>query len=289
PGGQRAAAAGRGALEMERERPRLRDQSLNRLIPNMLTVIALCAGLTGIRYALLGKWEAAVIAILVAGILDGLDGRIGRLLNGASKFGAELDSLSDFVSFGVAPALLTYYWSLENLRGAGWALALVFSVCCALRLARFNTRIDNTDMPAWTGKFFTGVPAPAGARRPFVPRVAGLRFCSRPAAQPAPVPGGRVVPPVGLVGTVSTSCFSDVRVRTYSFKRVRVPPRPVVPPLLVVGLLAACLVSLPWVTLLLVGAGYIASIPLSILAYGKLSRVRPALAADDVSRNTPVT
>src|SRR5262249_52979257 len=158
-----------------RERPRLRDQSLNRLIPNMLTVIALCAGLTGIRYALLDKWEAAVIAILVAGILDGLDGRIARLLNGASKFGAELDSLSDFVSFGVAPALPPYYWTLKDRRGIGWALALVFSVCGALRLARFNPRIDNPDLPAWTGKFFTGVPAPAGAGLALTPMVVSFQ------------------------------------------------------------------------------------------------------------------
>jgi CDP-diacylglycerol---serine O-phosphatidyltransferase len=265
---------------MQRERPRLRDQSLNRLIPNMLTVIALCAGLTGIRYGMLGKWEAAVIAILVAGILDGLDGRIARLLNGASKFGAELDSLSDFVSFGVAPALLTYYWTLNSLRGVGWTLALVFSVCCALRLARFNTRIDNTDLPAWTGKFFTGVPAPAGAGLALMPMVVNFQFGAGIGDQPV------VVAAVMLV----TSLLMVSRVPTYSFKRVRVPHRLVVPTLLVVGLLAACLVSLPWVTLLLVGAGYIASIPLSILAYGKLSRVRPTLATDaDASRNTPVT
>ena len=265
---------------MERERPRLRDQSLNRLIPNMLTVIALCAGLTGIRYALLGKWEAAVIAILVAGILDGLDGRIARLLNGASKFGAELDSLSDFVSFGVAPSLLTYYWTLNSLRGVGWTLALVFSVCCALRLARFNTRIDNTDMPAWTGKFFTGVPAPAGAGLALMPMVASFQFGSGIADQPVLVAGVLFV----------TSLLMVSRVPTYSFKRVRVPHRLVVPTLLVVGLLAACLVSLPWATLLLVSAAYIASMPLSILAYGKLSRVRPTPATEDAgSRNTPVT
>jgi len=266
---------------MERERPRLRDQSLNRLIPNMLTVIALCAGLTGIRFALLDKWEAAVIAILVAGILDGLDGRIARLLNGASKFGAELDSLSDFVSFGVAPALLTYYWTLKDLRGVGWALALVFSVCCALRLARFNTRIDNTDLPAWTGKFFTGVPAPAGAGLALLPMVASFQFGPGYGDQPV------IVGAVLLV----TSLLMVSRVPTFSFKRVRVPHRFVVPTLLVVGLLAACLVSLPWVTLLLVGFAYIATMPLSIAAYGKLSRARVTTVTDDVgsSRNSPVT
>ena len=140
-------------MRFDRNR-RLRDQSLNRLIPNMLTIGALCAGLTAVHFGLQGFWEKAIIAIVVAGILDTLDGRIARLLNGSSKFGAELDSLSDFVSFGVAPALLLYQWTLKDLRGFGWVLALVFAVCCALRLARFNTRIDNADLPAWTGKFF---------------------------------------------------------------------------------------------------------------------------------------
>src|SRR5215510_133097 len=162
---------------MERDRQmRLRDQSLNRLIPNMLTIIALCAGLTAIRFGLLGHWEKAVFAIVVAGILDGLDGRIARLLNGASRFGAELDSLSDFISFGVAPALLLYYWTLNGLGGFGWALALLFAVCCALRLARFNTRLENTDLPAWTSRFFTGVPAPAGAGLALLPIFATLEL-----------------------------------------------------------------------------------------------------------------
>src|SRR5215831_4578835 len=221
---------------MERERPRLRDQSLNRLIPNMLTVIALCAGLTGIRYGLLGKWEPAVIAIVVAGILDGLDGRIARLLNGSSKFGAELDSLSDFVSFGAAPALLLYQWTLRDLGGIGWALSLVFAVCCALRLARFNTRIDNADLPAWTGKFFTGVPAPAGAGLAISPMIATFQF------------GPGYVDQAPVVGAVilAVSLLMVSQVPTFSFKRIRVPHHNVVPALLVVGLLAACLVSMPW-------------------------------------------
>ncbi|MGH7186186.1 MAG: CDP-diacylglycerol--serine O-phosphatidyltransferase, partial [Pseudomonadota bacterium] len=155
---------------------RLRDQSLNRLIPNMLTILALGAGLTSIKFGLAGQWEKAVFAIVVAGILDGLDGRIARLLNGTSKFGAELDSLSDFISFGVAPALVMYYWSLKYLGGFGWVLAILFSVCCALRLARFNTRIENTDLPAWTSRFFSGAPAPAGAGLAIVPLIATLQF-----------------------------------------------------------------------------------------------------------------
>ena len=267
-------------MRFDRDRHRrLRDQSLNRLIPNMLTIGALCAGLTAVLFGLQDNWEKAVVAIVVAGILDTLDGRIARLLNGSSKFGAELDSLSDFVSFGVAPALLLYQWSLRDLRGLGWVLALVFAVCCALRLARFNTRIDNADLPAWTGKFFTGVPAPAGAGLAIAPMIATFQF------------GPGYVDQAPVVGAVmlAVSLLMVSQIPTFSFKRIRVPHHHVVPALLVVGLLAACLVSIPWITLLLVGAAYIASIPLSISAYGKLSRQRPTVVADDIdsSRNTP--
>ncbi len=267
-------------MRFDRDRPhRLRDQSLNRLIPNMLTIIALCAGLTAVHFGLQGNWERAIIAIVVAGILDGLDGRIARLLNGSSKFGAELDSLSDFVSFGVAPALLLYYWTLKDLRGLGWVLALVFAVCCALRLARFNTRIDNADLPAWTGKFFTGVPAPAGAGLAITPMIATFQFGPGYVDQPAVA--GAVV--------LAVSLLMVSQVPTFSFKRIRVPHHNVVPALLAVALLAALLVSLPWITLLLVGVAYIGSIPFSISSYGKLSRPRTTVAADetDQSHNTP--
>jgi CDP-diacylglycerol--serine O-phosphatidyltransferase len=267
-------------MKFDRDRPhRLRDQSLNRLIPNMLTIAALCAGLTAVHFGLRGRWEWAVIAVVVAGILDGLDGRIARLLNGSSKFGAELDSLSDFVSFGVAPALLLYYWTLNHLRGLGWALALLFAVCCALRLARFNTRIDNADVPAWTGRFFTGVPAPAGAGLAISPMIATFQFGPGYVDQPAVV--GAVV--------LAVSLLMVSQVPTFSFKRIRVPHHNVVPALLLVGLLAALLVSMPWITLLLVGLAYVCSIPLSISSYGKLSRQRPAPAQDDVEtpRDTP--
>ncbi|HXP13304.1 MAG TPA: phosphatidylcholine/phosphatidylserine synthase, partial [Stellaceae bacterium] len=136
--------------------------SVNRLIPNILTLLALCAGMTAIRLALLNRFEPAAVAIILAGVLDGIDGRIARLLKGTSTFGAELDSLSDFVSFGVAPATLLYVWTMDGLHGIGWALALLFTVCCALRLARFNTQLGS-DLPSYATNFFTGVPAPAGA------------------------------------------------------------------------------------------------------------------------------
>jgi CDP-diacylglycerol--serine O-phosphatidyltransferase len=252
--------------------PRLRDQSLNRLIPNMLTVMALCAGLTSIRYALMQRWELAVIAIVIAGVLDGLDGRIARLLDGASKFGAELDSLSDFISFGVAPALLIYYWCLRGAGGIGWALALLFAVCCALRLARFNTMLANTDLPAWTTRFFTGVPAPAGAGLVLLPIIATLEV------GPGWVDRPIVVGPLML----AVAGLMVSRLPTYSFKRIKVPQRHVVLALLSVGALVAFLVSTPWVTLLAVGIAYIASLPHSYFAYQKLARQKLPIVYEEL-------
>jgi CDP-diacylglycerol--serine O-phosphatidyltransferase len=258
---------------------RLRDQSLNRLIPNILTILALGAGLTSIKFGLAGQWEKAVIAIVIAGILDGLDGRIARMLNGTSKFGAELDSLSDFISFGVAPAMLMYYWALRELGGIGWVLAILFSVCCALRLARFNTRIENTDLPAWTGRFFAGAPAPAGAGLAIVPLIASLQF--GPGYFDNPLLVGAVVLAVALL-MVST-------VPTYSLKRLRVPHHYVLPTLLFVGFMAALLVTEPWVTLLAVGVVYAASIPFGIFAYRKLSRQQPAEPAERTDKPSKST
>lgn len=266
---------------MERERhPRLRDQSINRLIPNMLTVMALCAGLTSMLYALQGRWEPAVIAIVAAGVLDGLDGRIARLLNGQSKFGAELDSLSDFISFGVAPALLLYQWQLSELKGFGWALTMAFAVCCALRLARFNTKLDNTDLPAWTSRFFVGVPAPAGAGLVLIPIMASFE-----------VGPGFVDQPL-LVGAIelAVALLMVSRIPTYSIKRVRVPHHHVMATLLVFGLLAAMLVSIPWITLLGVGVVYIGSMPLAIVAHRRLSAQQtvPGATGADEPQDTPV-
>jgi len=255
-----------------RPRPRLRDQSFNRLIPNILTVLALCAGLTSIRFAFQERWEMAVFAIVIAGVLDGLDGRIARLLDGSSKFGAELDSLSDFLAFGVAPALLLYYWTMKSVVGLGWALALLFAVCCALRLARFNTKVDNADLPAWTGRFFTGVPAPAGAGLALLPVFATFEFGSGFFDHPI-VTGGAMV---------AVSLLMVSRVPTFSFKRIKVPHDYVLPTLLGVGLFAAFLVGLPWLTLMAVGVLYLASLPLSYVAHRRLSRQAAVADLEDV-------
>jgi CDP-diacylglycerol--serine O-phosphatidyltransferase len=251
-----------------RRRPtvaRLRDQSFNRLIPNILTLLALCAGLTSIRFGLHQHWEAAVVSILIAAILDALDGRIARLLDSTSKFGAELDSLADFVSFGVAPALLLYFWNLSETGAPGWVAVLLYCVCCGLRLARFNTKLDNTDLPAWTGRFFMGVPAPAAAGLVLVPMVANLAFG----------PGEFENPWLAGMVAVVVAGLMVSRLPTYSFKRVKVPQHFVLPTLLIVGALAAFLVSSPWLTLLGISALYLCSMPLSWLSYRRLAGTTP--------------
>src|SRR5579863_7324563 len=154
---------------------RIQEHSFNRLVPNVLTLLALCAGMTAIRFALHGNFQAAVYAIIVAGVLDGLDGRVARLLKVTSRFGAELDSLSDFVSFGVAPATVLYLWTMSALYSIGWAIVLFYAVCCALRLARFNTQLIAEPAPQAAG-YFTGVPAPAGAWLVLMPLYASFEW-----------------------------------------------------------------------------------------------------------------
>ena len=163
---------------------RLRSVPMRFVLPNLVTLLALCLGLTAIRFAADGHYENAVLAIIGAAILDGLDGRIARMLDGSSRFGAELDSLADFVDFGVAPAMLLYFWGLSQYKGLGWVAALIFAVATALRLARFNVMIDDPNKPAWTGHFFVGMPSPAGAVLVMLPiylaAVTGLPLNEKP-------------------------------------------------------------------------------------------------------------
>src|ERR1700733_1417917 len=154
---------------------RIPELSVSRLVPNVLTLLALCAGMTAVRFALNGNFQAAVYAIIVAGILDGLDGRVARLLKSTTRFGAELDSLSDFVCFGVAPATVLYLWTMSALHSLGWAIVLFYAVCCALRLARFNTQVSTEPAPHMAG-FFTGVPAPGGAGLVIMPLFASFEW-----------------------------------------------------------------------------------------------------------------
>ncbi len=235
--------------------------SLNRLIPNILTLLALCAGMTAIRLALNGKFEPATTAIIIAGILDGLDGRIARLLKATSSFGAQLDSLSDFVSFGAAPAIMLYLWTMSRLESLGWVLVLLFAVCCALRLARFNTQLG-AELPPYAHNFFTGVPAPAAAGLVMIPMVFTFQFGTEISRSPY----------LNAVVLAAVAGLMVSRVPTFSFKRFRVPGHWVLPMLLVIGGLAAYVTTEPWATLLAIGVLYIASIPLSIRSYRNLRR-----------------
>lgn len=264
-----------------RRTPRVRPiagLSLNRMLPNVITLLALCAGMTAIRYALNGKFEAAVIAIFVAGGLDGLDGRVARLLKASSSFGAQLDSLSDFVCFGAAPALMLYIWTMNSIGGIGWAIVLLFCVCSALRLARFNTQIGIPDPPSYAYNFFTGVPAPAAAGLAMIPFVATFEF------------GGSFFrsPYFCAVTTLLVAGLMVSRVPTFSGKRRRVPADYVLPLMLVVGVLAAFVLTEPWATLLLVGGGYLLTFPFSIRSYRKLKIAAEALRASRTAAEEPL-
>jgi CDP-diacylglycerol--serine O-phosphatidyltransferase len=242
---------------------RIAGLSFNKLIPNILTLLALCAGLTAIRFGLHQKWEMGVLSILLAGLLDGLDGRIARLLQGTSKFGAELDSLSDFVSFGVAPAMLLYFWSMQRAGGIGWALVLLYAVCMALRLARFNTMIGEPDLPVWAYNFFTGVPAPAAAGLVMLPMM--LSFQS----DHIDLFNHPIVNAAMLVGV---SFLMVSKIPTYSGKRLRVPHAYVLPVMLVMALMAAFLVTAPWSTVTGLIFVYAATIPFSAASFARLKK-----------------
>jgi len=250
----------------------LKPLPIRSLVPNAITVLALCAGLTSIRFALEGRFEIAVGAILFASILDGLDGRIARLLKGTTKFGAELDSLTDFVNFGVAPVMMLYLWTLSDLGGIGWIAVLGFAVCCALRLARFNVGTEDPDKPVWASNYFVGVPAPAGAGLVMLPLY--LSFHGALDAQAVPF---LVALYTGLIAFLMVS-----RVPTFSGKRlgVRISRDKVLPVLLMVALFAALLVSYPWATLAGFCLLYAGSLPIGALRYRYL-KTRSAPVPED--------
>ncbi|MBN9541103.1 MAG: CDP-diacylglycerol--serine O-phosphatidyltransferase [Reyranella sp.] len=261
--------------DLRSRRGRLRGFSINRLIPNVLTLAALCSGLTAIRFALQGEMRLAVIAIIVAAIFDALDGRVARRLGVTSRFGAELDSLSDFLCFGVAPALVLYLASLREVGSLGWMVVLMFPICSALRLARFNTAlVSDTPPPAWTGQFFTGVPAPAGALLALMPLMVSFEI---EAAWP------RHALVVGVVLVVVGGLMVS-RLPTFSFKKGRVPRHLVLPALLGAALVMTVIASSPWIGLSLLGLGYMALIPFSWVAYRRQAQAdrQSATAAGEI-------
>ncbi|HUQ13065.1 MAG TPA: phosphatidylcholine/phosphatidylserine synthase [Novosphingobium sp.] len=245
--------------------PRLaRGLSLRAVAPNAITSAAMCAGLTGIRFAIDGQWDKAVLAVILAGVLDGIDGRIARLMKAQSRFGAELDSLADSLSFGVAPALILFLWSLHDLPRLGWFAALAFAVCCALRLARFNAAIDTEDQPHKSAGFLTGVPAPVGAGLAFLPLylwiASGIETFREPALVGTWVAGIAFL----LISNVATLSWSSLRPR----RNIRLEV------IAVVGLTLAALLTEPWWTLVAICVVYLALVPLGIVRYARVKRLR---------------
>ncbi len=232
------------------------------LLPNLVTLLALCVGLTGIRLAFEGKLELALYAIVFAAALDGVDGRLARLIKGQSKFGAELDSLADFMNFGCAPALFLYLWGLHQLGNVGWIAAMVFAICGALRLARFNVMIDDPNKPAWAGNFFTGMPAPAGALVVLLPiYLSLLGWFKAPAT-------------LTLVYTLAIAALMVSRIPVLSGKKVgqRVSPEMVLPVFVVIVIFLALLISYPWEVLTIGTLLYLASLPFGWLSYRDYER-----------------
>ena len=242
----------------------VRGLPLRAVAPNAVTALALCSGLSAVRFGIGHEWQAAVGMIMLAGVLDGIDGRIARLLHGESRFGAELDSLSDAISFGVAPALILYLWSLATLPRFGWLCALVLAVFCALRLARFNAKIDELEQPHKSAGFLTGVPAPAGAGLALLPFY--LWFCTDQPffASPYLVGPWTLIIALLMVSSVATYSWSSLRIR----RHIRFEA------LVAVVLVGAALVSAPWETLSVMALAYLLMIPFSVASYAKVRRLR---------------
>jgi CDP-diacylglycerol--serine O-phosphatidyltransferase len=248
----------------EAKRRRFRKIPFRTLVPNLITLLALCAGLTGVRLAIEGKLEWALYAIVFAAALDGIDGRVARMLKGTSRFGAELDSLADFFNFGVAPALILYMWGLHELGNVGWIAAMVFAICAGLRLARFNVMIDDPSKPAWAGNFFVGMPAPAGAITVLLPIY--VHFLGLPRLA--------FIAPVTGVYTLGIAFLMVSRLPVFSGKRVgkRVAPDMVLPVFVGVVLFFALLIAYPWPVLTIGTVFYLASLPLGWLSYREYER-----------------
>jgi len=250
---------------------RFRMVPVRYLLPNMITLLALCSGVTAIRFAFEGRYELAVASVMLAVILDAVDGRLARFLKGTSRFGAELDSLADFVNFGVAPAVLLYVWSLNSLRTLGWVICLVLAICCALRLARFNVALEDPNKPAWASRFFTGAPAPAGAGLALLPFYLGfLGFIDEGHGWAL------------LIGPyiVGVALLMVSRVPTFSGKHVgRIRGDMVLPVLGLAVLAVVMLMSYPWEFLSIVSVIYLALIPVSVRSYRQHRAADAHLAA----------
>jgi len=258
-------------------RRRFRPIPVRMLVPNVITLLAICAGLTSIRLSIEGRMSLAVYAIVFAAALDGIDGRIARMIKGQSKFGAELDSLADFVNFGVAPGLMLYFWQLHELGNAGWIAAMVFAISGGLRLARFNATMDDPNKPAFAANFFTGVPAPAGAITVLLPiYVAFLELGRLPAAVTA-----------AYTLLIAFLMVSRLPVFSGKTKRMRVPPELVLPAFVAVIVFIALLIAYPWHVLSIGTVLYLLALPLGYKSYRHQARAMEATAPSGAEVPSP--
>lgn len=254
---------------------RFRPIPVRMLVPNIITLLSVCAGLTAIRFSVEGRLELALAAIVFAAMLDGIDGRIARLIKGQSKFGAELDSLADFVNFGVTPALLLYFWQLNALGNVGWIAAIIFAICGGLRLARFNATLDDPNKPAFAANFFTGVPAPAGAITVLLPVY--LSFIDVP----------KLPPLIVAVYTLTIGFLMVSRLPVLSGKTLgsRVEPDKVLPVVVIAVVLIVLLISYPWHVMATVSVLYLLSLPFGWMSWQR--HVERANAAAQVMQPAP--
>ncbi|WP_342642737.1 CDP-alcohol phosphatidyltransferase family protein [Rhodoligotrophos ferricapiens] len=269
---------------------RSREQRLRRfkkvpvrfLLPNLITLLAMCAGVTAIRLGVEGRFELAVAGIILAILLDALDGRIARLLKGTSRFGAELDSLADFVDFGVAPAVLLYLWSLHELKSVGWIVCLALAICCGLRLARFNVALDDPDAPPFKSNFFTGVPAPAGAGLALAPLFLGFLGV----IPDGPDAAWFILPYVAIIAVLMVS-----KLPTFSGKTLgqRVRRDVVLPILLLMVLFIALLMSFPWQVLTAIAVIYLAMLPIGYRNYQRQARAYQQRVLEDQQGTGPAS
>ncbi len=257
------------ALGRDPEVRRFRAVPLRFILPNLVTLLALSLGLTAIRFATEGQFERAVLSILAAAVLDGVDGRLARALKGTTRFGAELDSLADFLDFGVAPALTLYFWTLSSVKSFGWFAAMVFAIACALRLARFNVMLDDPDKPAWASRFFTGMPAPAGAIVVLMPLYLhlsslGVEFSTRLVV-------AEIVFVLGVAGLMVS------RVPHWSGKSLgRIPRENVLVVLFGIAVVILLLATFPMEMLVVLTLAYLITVPLSLLDFRRLQRATAA-------------
>jgi CDP-diacylglycerol---serine O-phosphatidyltransferase len=253
----------------EPRRRAFRPIPIRTLVPNVITLLALCAGLTAIRIAAEGRYDLALAAIIFAAILDGVDGRLARILKGTSRFGAELDSLTDFVNFGVAPALILWFWGLHEVKAVGWIAAIVFAICAGLRLARFNVMIEDPNRPAWAANFFVGMPAPGGAIAVFLPVY--VNFLGAP----------KILPALGVAYTLIIAFLMISKLPVYSGKTIgtRVRPDMVLPVFVLVVLFFALLISFPWEVMTTGTLLYLASLPFGFVSYLRYARSEATGAA----------